>query len=96
MPTLGDFPPELAHVEILAKVAQSITLKGSTDGIKEDLATIAHAAREIVDTADGLVTVARQDYLKALGFIGLTMIGTFWVGYQRALKDLGVNKDMSN
>ena len=90
MPTLGDFPPELAHVEILAKMAQSITLKGDTDGIKEDLATIAHAAREIVDTSEGLVVVARQDYLKALGFIGLMAFGCYWSGYKRALKDLGV------
>lgn len=96
MPNLGDFPPELAHVEILARVAQSITLKGNTDGIKEDLTTISHAAREIVDVSGELVTVAQQDYLKALGFIGLSMLGCFWTGYTRALKDLGVEKDVSN
>ena len=95
MTHLGDFPPELTHVEILAKAAQSITLAGNTDGIKEDLATIAHAAREIVDTSEGLVAVARQDYLKALGFIGLTIMGGYWTGYQRALKDMEVNIDQS-
>lgn len=91
MPTLGDFPKELAHVEILAKVAQSITLKGDTDGIKEDLGVIAHAAREIIDTSEGLVAVARQDYLKALGFIGLMALGCYWSGYRRCMKDMGLN-----
>ena len=91
MTNLGDFPKELAHVEVLAKAAHSITLAGKDEGIKDDLTTISHAAREIVDTSEGLVVVARQDYLKALGFIGLSLMGSYFLGYKQALKDLGMN-----
>ena len=90
--TISNYPDELKNLEKLSRVAESIVV-GSDTGIRTDLTLISFAAKEMLSVSVGLAEVAKADPLHALGFVGLPIMGAFWLGYQRALKDISGGKE---
>jgi len=85
---LGEFPEELKNTGTLAHLAKGIRSINVVGAIKDDLGIIAKSAAEIVSVSEGITLMARTKPGSATGFVGLAMMGSFWLGYQRAMEDL--------
>ena len=90
------YPDHLANVGRLSQIAKDSQTKITDPEMKDDLVLISNAAKELLSVVGNLTKMANEDQMKALGFIGLPMMGAFWVGYQRAMEDLFGKRPLSD
>ena len=84
-----NYPESVKNIGILSQIAKGIAILGPTDGVSSDLTIISGASVEMVKTSKGILDAALVDIHHAIGFVGLAMLGCYWSGYQRAMKDMG-------